>query len=113
MRINTAILNEYLHTTARFYRMLHLRYSTVTCTYGALHSLLHLWDKKGSYFNYNKNKTEERQLLLVDKLVYGGFITAVAPFYWTLLLYKDVKRAETSLHWKDEEEFINPNLLLE
>ena len=111
--MNTAILNEYLYATARFYHMLRLGYSTVTCAYGALHSLINLWDKKGTYFNYNKSKTEERQLLLVDKLVYGGFITAVAPFYWPLLLYKDVKRAETSLHWKDAGDFINPNLLLE
>ena len=93
--------------------MQRLTYSTVTCAFGALHSIVYLWDKTGTYFNYTKKHTEERQLLLVDKLVYGGFITAVAPFWWPLLLYKDVKRAEISLHWKDADEFINPNLLLE
>ena len=92
--------------------MLRLRYSTVTCAYGALHSLLYLWDRIGSYFNYTKKETEERQLLLVDKLVYAGAMTAIAPVYWPLLLYKNVRRAETSLHWKDAKDFNKPHLFL-
>ena len=93
--------------------MLWLRYCTITSAYGTLHSLVNLWDRTGSYYNYARKDTEKRQLLLVDKLVYAGAMTAIAPVYWPLLLYKNVRRAETSLHWKDAKDFNKPHLFLE
>ena len=51
--------------------MLWLRYSTATCVHGALHSVVNLWDKTGSYYNHARNKAEKRQLLILDKFGYA------------------------------------------
>ena len=93
--------------------MLWLRYCTITSAYGTLHSLVNLLDRTGSNYNYARKETEKTQLLLVDKLVYAGVITTIAQVYWPLLLYYDLKRAETPLHWKDAENFNDPHLFLE
>ena len=90
-----------------------VKYSTITLAYGALHSLVNLWDRKGSYHNYAKRETEKRQLLFVDKLIYAGVITISAPMCWPFLLYHDLKRAETPLRWKDAENFNNFHPFLE
>lgn len=72
-----------------------------------MHSLVNLWDRKGCYYNHATKKTENRQLLDVDKLGYACVITATAPGSWPLLLYYDLKRAESTLRWKDAGDFKN------
>ena len=93
--------------------MMWLRYMTATSTYGAVHSLVHLWDRKGSYYNNTTMQREKQQLLIVDKMGYAGIITTTAPVYWPILLYYDLKYAETTLRGKDAQDFNNGHLFLE
>ena len=93
--------------------MLRVKYSTVTLAYGFVHSLVHLWDRKGLYYNHNKKEMERRELLLVDKLVYAGLITSTAPVAWPFMVYYDVRRAESTLRGRDVGDFKNFHLFLD
>ena len=90
-----------------------VKYSTVTLAYGFVHSLVHLWDRKGSYYNHSKKEMERRELLHVDKLVYAGLIMTTAPVVWPFMVYYDVRRGESALRCGDAENFKTYHLFLD
>ena len=90
-----------------------VRYSTVTLAYGFVHSLVHLWDRKGLYYNHATKETERRELLHVDKLAYAGLIMTTAPVVWPFMVYYDVRRGESALRWGDAGNFKTYHLFLD
>ena len=74
-----------------------MRYLQVCFAYGALHSAIHLWNKKGAYYDREDYSRRTRQLFFGDKLCYGMAISLAAPRYWPIYLHYDLIHAELAL----------------
>ena len=76
-------------------------YLQASCIYGAVHSVVRLWDRKYGYVS----DRPRQQMLLSDKLANATLATTLGFLVWPYLVHYDLQKMERRLRERDAADF--------